>query len=115
MEVLATLVLIGLVLPAVMQGVSLALFVEDDARRRTEAAALAELKLNELVADESLASAASGDFGTDWPAYRWRSSQTSGPDSMTELSVEVWWTDRGEEKSFTLTTWVRPDEGGLPQ
>src|SRR5688500_7535196 len=52
-EVLATLVLVGLVLPAVMKGISLALAASDDARRRVEAVGLAENKLTELTADMS--------------------------------------------------------------
>src|SRR4051794_38319604 len=49
-EVLATLVLLGIILPAAMRGVSIGLAMASHARHVTEAAQLAEAKLNELVA-----------------------------------------------------------------
>ena len=49
-EVLAALLLIGIVLPVIMQGFSIATRVGSTAKRRTEAGALADAKLTELVA-----------------------------------------------------------------
>ena len=48
-EVLATMLLLGIVLPVAMRGVSVALSAAGTARHLSEAAVLAEAKLNELA------------------------------------------------------------------
>ena len=48
-EVLATLVLMGIVIPVAMHGVSIAMSAASNARKTAEAATLAETKLNELL------------------------------------------------------------------
>jgi len=112
-EVLAALLLIAIVLPVVMQGLSLASAAAGSARRRTEAAGLAESKLNELVATGSWQTGnVSGDFAPDWPEYRWEaalstySSDSSGQ-SLEEIDLRVMWTQRGREESVALSTLVR--------
>ncbi len=115
-EVLATLVLLGVVLPVAMRGVSLAISSADVARHTAEAASLAEAKLNELVitGDWSV-SGASGDFGADWPDYRW-TSQSAGRDyGLTEVMLSVVWTDKGRERNVTVSTLVYdPGTTGAP-
>ena len=106
-EVLATLVLLGVVLPVAMRGVSLAISSADVARHTAEAASLAEAKLNELVitGDWSV-SGASGDFGAEWPDYRW-TCQSAGRDyGLTEVMLSVVWTDKGRERDVTVSTLV---------
>ena len=49
-EVLATIVMTGIVLPAAMQGISMCTAASVAARHRSEAAALGEAKLTELIA-----------------------------------------------------------------
>ncbi len=71
-EVLAALLLIGIVLPAIMEGISVSQRTAYTARTSLEAAALAEAKLDEIVASgQWSSSASSGDFGEDHPGYRW--------------------------------------------
>ena len=107
-EVLATIVLISIVLPAAMQGVSMCLSAASLARQRTEAAGLAEAKLNELLAtgDWQFGST-SGEFGEAWPGYRWGcgTSEFSDP-TLSQLYVRVVWTHRGQERDVTVTTLV---------
>ena len=107
-EVLATIVLMGIVLPVAMHGVSLCMRSAQAARQRTEAAGLAEAKLNELLATGDWQSGLlSGDFGEAWPAYRWNGAATEWSDpTLQELSVRVTWTTRGMERDVTLTTLV---------
>jgi prepilin-type N-terminal cleavage/methylation domain-containing protein len=109
-EVLATLVLIGLVMPAVMKGVSLAMAASDDARKRIEAVGLAENKLAELYADatssQGAAAGGSGDFGDLAPGYRWESTTASVDTNLTEIGVRVTWTARGAERGVTLSTYA---------
>ena len=50
-EVLATLVLLGIILPIAMRGVSMAMAAASNARRTAEATSLAEAKLNMLLVD----------------------------------------------------------------
>jgi prepilin-type N-terminal cleavage/methylation domain-containing protein len=108
-EVLATLVLIGLVLPAVMKGVSLALAASDDARRRVEAVGLAENKLAEMAADAASnqgSGGGSGDFGDEAPGYHWEATSATVDTSLTEMQVRVTWTARGAERGVTLATYA---------
>ena len=104
-EVLAAMMLMAIVLPVALRGVSLALSAGSHARYLSEAAALAEAKLNELVTAEPLGvTQTSGDFGTDWPNYRWEAATLARDFSMTEVQVSVFWIERGEERSISVAT-----------
>lgn len=108
-EVLATLVMTAIVLPAAMQGISACTAASGVARQRSEAAALAEAKLAELLATgEWQYGGLSGDFGEAWPEYQWEGSAAawSADPTMTELSVRVAWTSRLIEREVVLTTLV---------
>jgi prepilin-type N-terminal cleavage/methylation domain-containing protein len=112
-EVLATIVMMSIVLPAAMQGISTCLRASHEARQRSEVAALAESKLTELIATGDWQfGAVSGDFGEAWPDYRWSSG--SGPwssdSTMTEVYVRVTWTSRREEREEILTTLIYPGQ-----
>ena len=104
-EVLGTLLFVGIVLPVVMQGISLATNTASLAKRNLEAASLAEEKLSELVATAQWSSGEqSGDFGEDWPDYRWTSEAVSRDTELIELTVRVSWDWRGDERSVSVTT-----------
>ena len=112
-EILATLTLMAIVLPAVMMGISLDLAAADHARHESEAASLARTKMSELVlSGEWQQAAESGDFGEDWPAYRWTAEATDWPEdaSLRQLAVSVLWTSRGRDRAVTLTTLVYTGE-----
>lgn len=112
-EVLATLMLAAIVLPAIMRGMSVCLATSTQARRQAEAAALGQDKLSELVALGQLQQAAqSGDFGTDWPGYRWEAtvSEFDGA-TLQQVDVTVFWSPTtgakvAAERGITLTTLV---------
>ena len=73
-----------------------------------EAANLAQTKLSELLATGTWQGGdLSGDFGTDWPAYRWAGAVTeySGT-TLQQLEVRVTWTARGRDYSVPITTLV---------
>jgi hypothetical protein len=108
--VLAALLLIAIVLPVVMQGLSLATHAASAAKHRTEAAGLAESKLNELVATRQWQTGPlSGDFSPDWPDYRWEATlqsyvnDTSGQ-NVQEIDLSVFWTNRNRQESVSLST-----------
>lgn len=109
-EVLAALVLIGVVLPVALRGVSVALATASKAKHNSEAVELARHKLTELsLATDASAYAGSGDFGTDWPGYRWESRSVTRDYGVTEVTVQVYWKSRGEEESLTLSTLAYPN------
>jgi prepilin-type N-terminal cleavage/methylation domain-containing protein len=104
-EVLATMVLIGIVIPVAMRGVSVALNTASAAKRQAEAATLGEAKLNELVSlGDWTAGATSGDFGQDWPDYRWRLQTVARDFDVTEIVLTVQWSERGQERVLNLST-----------
>src|SRR5687768_1952130 len=107
-EVLATLLLVAIVLPSVMQGISLATAAAGTARQRSEATALAESKLNELVATNQWQSGGlSGDFGEQWREYSWQAEVQSWVEpSARQLQVHVVWTARGRNYDVALSTLV---------
>ncbi len=106
-EVLATMVLVGVVLPVAMRGITVAMQTSAHARRSAEAAELAQRKLNELVlmGDSSLFTS-SGTFGNEWPGYRWDSNFTTGQFGVYIVNLNVYWPERLSEQSFTLSTMV---------
>lgn len=113
MEVLATLLLVAIVLPAVMQGVTVSMQAAARARHQTEAAALAEMKLNELLARSTSVNTGSSDFGIDYPNYRWETAAVSRDLGLYEVAVVIHWTERGIERSYQLTSLIYPDAEGL--
>lgn len=108
-EVLAALVLIGLVLPASMKGVTVAMQAASRARHHGEAVELARHKLTELsLATDVNSYAAQGDFGDEWPEYWYESRFFPGTYGTYEVTVEVFFKSRGQDESITLTTWAFP-------
>ena len=108
-EVLATMVLIGIVLPACMRGLSLSLAASTDARRKLEATALAENKLAEITATtlwQSQTGTTTGDFSPDFPEYSWEATSYTVDTDLAEVQVYVFWTSRGAVKSVSLSTMV---------
>ena len=105
-EVLATLVLVAIILPVAMSGISLALETAGVSRRQTEATALAHAKMEEIVATDQLQNAElTGDFAPDRPEYRWVAQVSNWQGTQVrQLDVQVSWNQRGRDRSVTLTT-----------
>lgn len=126
-EILATMTLMAIVLPPVMEGISLCLSTASYARQESEAIALAHGKLAELTATGDWRNVVlSGDFGPDWPEYQWTGqlvdwapTQTSIQQTATlpagaalqQLDVTVSWTGRNRQRSVTLSTLVYTSAG----
>ncbi len=114
LEVLGTLVLMAIVIPAAMRGISLAMSAAASARHLTEASALADTQLNALIVSGSpTASGTSGDFGEGWPGYRWECTVRAREYGLSELVVSVIWTERGAERSVSVATLIREGETGV--
>ena len=109
-EVLAAMLLMAIVLPTVMQGVAAATRTASDSRHRTEAAGLAEEKLNEiLTTGQWQGGTLSGDFGNDWPGYRWQANVGAwAADTTTvglqQIDLSVLWNGPTRQQSITLST-----------
>src|SRR5262249_12096590 len=97
-EVLAALVLMGIVLPVVMSAISASLSAAGTAKRSVEAASLAENKMGEIIALATYnTGTASGDFGAGWPEYRWASEMTDVDTDVMQITIRVSWPSRGSE------------------
>ena len=106
-EVLATLVLIGIVIPVAMQGVSVAMSAASNARRTAEAASLGEAQLNRLVASHDWQfGVVSGDFTPHHPDYKWSVETYPRDFAVTEIILHVTWLDRGRERSLAVSTFA---------
>ena len=107
-EVLAAMAFLGILIPVLASALHLSSGVGSAAERSTIAAQLGENRLNELTLGDAWTSAESGgDFGTDWPRYRWelkKSDWQTG--AMTELVLDVFFTVQGREQDVRLSTLV---------
>ena len=111
-EVLAALLFLAILVPAVVSGLVLSNRLSVLSERNAAAEELAENKLNELLIDDAWESTSDtrGDFGTDWPGYRWEMEQEDwagdAVNTMTELTMQVFFNVQGHEHSVRLTTLV---------
>ena len=107
-EALATLVLIAIILPVAMKGISLATSTAGLAKQRMEAAALAETTLAETMATGAWQDGdVNGDFEPDAAGYRWAVEvQDWEATTLKQVTVRVEWTARGTDRSVTLSTLV---------
>jgi prepilin-type N-terminal cleavage/methylation domain-containing protein len=111
MEVLTAVILVAIVLPVTMAGISLAAGLAGTARHEAEAAALAHSKLNELQATRGWQNGnLSGDFGDAYPEYRWTATLAPWQASaLQQLDLQVLWTFRGRERHVDFSTLVDPE------
>lgn len=109
-EILATFVLIALIIPAVMEGISLSMKLGAKSKRQIEACALAETKLSEfLISGDYDEGDQSGEFEDDYSDYSWGLTvdDWEEEDSMQQLTMAVDWTDSlGKDHSVQLATLV---------
>ena len=109
-EVLATLVLLGIVLPVALHGISLALAAASHAKHLSEATGLAEQKIAELTSGDLAQSggSGSGDFGADHPGFQWTSQSTQRDYGLTQIDVSVTWQERAKETGLVVSTLYNP-------
>jgi type II secretory pathway pseudopilin PulG len=111
-EILATFVLIALILPAAMEGISLAMKLGTKSKHQVEASALAETKLAEfLLSGDYSKGDQSGTFDTTGSdtSYTWNLAveDWTTEDSMKQLTMTVGWTSSaGTDHSVALSTLV---------
>lgn len=109
-EILATMTFLAVILPSVMDGISLCMSTAEMARNKAQATALCHSKLMELATDsEGLQANSSGDFGQDYPGYRWTSQYSDWEDgTLRQLDLTVQWRQRGKDRDVMLSTLVAP-------
>jgi type II secretion system protein I len=112
-ELLVTLALIAIVMPAAMRGISLSMQLGGQSRKAIEAVALARTQLTELLVTGNWEKGArSGDFGTEWPGYKWSAEISnwteSSNDTLRQLELTVTWSTRPNvTRKCVLATLVR--------
>lgn len=115
LEVLAALLLVAVVLPVVMAGLSQAVQMGSLTRWRSQAAALAETKLAEVIANEDWQRGdAHGQFDDTWgeraSRFTWQLRVTQWQDpSMRELAVDVQWQQRSQTQQVSIATVIHAE------
>ena len=111
-ELLATVVLIGVIMPVAMRCIALCTRLGGNARRQIEAACLASTQLTELTTSGHWQTGEKrGNFGSDWPQYEWTAEVTNWTEStVRQLDVTVSWQSQGREHAVTLSTLVYPED-----
>ena len=107
-EVLAAMAFLALVIPVVVSALLAGNRTAVTAERSAVAQQLGENRLGELMLAGEWSSAPSrGDFGTDWPGYRWELTKADWQTgAMTELTLDVFYQVQGQEHTVRLATLV---------
>ncbi len=113
-EVLATMLLITIVIPVAMRGISLSTRMASHSKRQIQAVYLAKSKLAELIASQNWKnSSKSGNFGSDWLDYEWQLETAEWQiESVYQLDLRVSWdkVTQLEKRSVSLSTLVYDTE-----
>jgi type II secretory pathway pseudopilin PulG len=107
-EILAALLFLGIVMPVVIGALQVSNRAAVLSERSAMAVQLAENQLAELqLGDAWSSSASTGEFGEDWPGYRWELTKADWENgAMTELQLAVFFTVQGREQDVRLSTLV---------
>lgn len=105
-EVLAALLLMAIVVPVTMEGLSVASRVGLLGQRKAAAMRVAERLLNELLVEgQTQQASASGTAADGETVYPWASHVENWPeDALQQLSVTVTFTVQGHDYDVTVTT-----------
>ena len=112
MEILAALLLIGLILPAAMKGVSLVSMLASDSTHKYEALDLAETKLAEILLQEDWKSSnATGSFEEPYNQYDWMMSASDWTtEGIKQVDLIIYWEQRNRQRNIVLSTLVYANE-----
>ena len=107
-EVLAAMLFLGILMPVVIGALQVSNRAAVLSERSGVAAQLAENELAELQLGDAWTSAStSGDFGGDWPGYRWELTKADWENgAMTELQLAVFFNVQGREHDVRMSTLV---------
>ena len=107
-EMLAAMAFLGILIPVVVSALMVSNRAAGVAERSTIAMQLGENRLGEMMLGDAWTSESSrGDFGADWPGYRWEMKQADwNSGAMTELTLDVFFQVQGREHEVRLSTLV---------
>ncbi len=116
METMVALVVVSVGLAGVMRAIRMSLTAGHQAASSSIACQLAEQKLTELrVQPPAMAGTHDGDFGPDYPGYRWRTTvRAVDRETFHSALVEVFWTQQGRQQSLTLGSLIQLQTPGPP-
>jgi prepilin-type N-terminal cleavage/methylation domain-containing protein len=105
-EVLASLLLMAIIIPVAMEGMSIASRVGMLGQRKSAAMRVAERLLNELMVEgQTQQNSASGTTADGDTAYPWTMRVENWPeDAMQEMTVTVTFTVQGNNYEVSVTT-----------
>jgi prepilin-type N-terminal cleavage/methylation domain-containing protein len=114
-EVLAALLVMAIVIPVAMQGMSIASRAALLGQRKAAAMRVAERMINELFVTGQLnQNTASGSVAEGDTTYPWTMQSTSWPlDAMTEITVTVTFTVQGNNYNISASTLFDPTTLGV--
>lgn len=107
LEILATFVLVAIIIPVAMEGISLSTKIASDSKRKIEAGILAEQKLTEiLITDEWMNGDQDGDFGEEFKDYEWSLEvlDWEGEELIRQIDLYVDWISSGKNRSVVIST-----------
>jgi Tfp pilus assembly protein PilV len=105
-EALATVLVLAIVFPSLMQATTLCVRASGVARHRAEATALADSKLSEVIATGAWQNS-EGNFEDEAPEYFWSVDVTDWEEAgMEEVHVAVTWFDGGDVREVAASTLV---------
>lgn len=107
-EILACMAFLGILIPVVVSALMVSNRAAVMSERSTIAAQLGENRLSEMMLGDAWTSESSrGEFGQDWPGYRWEMKQADwNSGAMTELTLDVFFNVQGREQNVRLSTLV---------
>jgi type II secretory pathway pseudopilin PulG len=114
-EVLAALLLMAIIIPVAMDGMSVASRAGNLGQRKAAAMRVAERVLNELIATNQTAQeSATGTQADGDTVYPWTmSTEAWSVDLMTEMTVRVTFTVQGRDYEVLASTLLDPAAAGL--
>ena len=111
-ELLAAMLFLAIVIPVAVHALTVANRAGTLADRKRIAAQLANRQLTEAVVTDAWRDAEQeGDFGEDWPGYKWKMAEEAWEeDTLRLLTVTVFYTVQQREYSVRLSTLVEETE-----
>jgi general secretion pathway protein I len=107
LEVVVALAIAAIVLPVLIRSFSQGTRNQALIENRTTALYLLKLRMSEIeMLGELEAGTEEGEFGTD-SRFSWSSDiEESNTEGLYEVTVTVYWQERGREKSIELSTYI---------
>ena len=110
-EVLAAMLFMAILVPVIVQGLTIANRAGVIAERKRIASQLADSLLSEIMVTEEWRNGdEEGDFGEEWPGYRWiLQTQAWDVDTMRMITLQVMYRVQEKDYSVILST-LAPEE-----